>query len=277
MKIAIHQMCSGTNVIDNANIIAKNIEKAAKDGAKMYFAPEMSGLIDLNRERAAASIGAEEDTIVLSAASEACRKTGIWAHLGSLPIRADKSNPLICNRSFVIDVSGHVRARYDKMHLFDVDLPTGEKWRESAAYAPGEETILVDSPLGLMGLSICYDLRFPKLFNTLRDAGARILAVPAAFTVPTGAAHWHILLRARAIENAAFVIAAAQTGQHADGRQTFGHSLVVDPWGEIVLDMGTEEGLGFADLNLARIDEVRAQIPVHTNQRPIPAPRHLND
>jgi deaminated glutathione amidase len=275
MKIAVHQMCSGIDAAQNAKTIVQNIARAAKEGAAQYFAPEMSGLIDRERERAAKSIGSEEDNIVLSATKQACRESKIWAHLGSLPIRADKS-ALISNRTFVIDALGQVRARYDKMHLFDVDLSTGEKWRESAAYAPGGKTVLVDSPLGVMGLAICYDLRFPKLFNIMRDAGAGVFAIPAAFTVPTGAAHWHILLRARAIENAVFVIAAAQTGQHADGRETYGHSLVVDPWGEIVLDMGIEEGLGFADIDLARIDEVRAQIPVHQNQRPIPAPKPLD-
>jgi predicted amidohydrolase len=239
----------------------------------MYFAPEMSGLIDRDRERAAVSIGTEARSIVLARAQSICKQVGIWAHLGSLPIKPDGTASLTRNRSFVIDANGVIRARYDKIHLFDVDLPTGESWRESRAYEPGTEALVAASPIGALGMSICYDLRFPKLFNDLRDAGASVFAVPAAFTVPTGAAHWHVLLRARAIENAAYVIAAAQTGHHADGRQTYGHSLVVDPWGAVILDMGDDEGLGFAEIDVSRIAEVRSQIPVHLNQRQIPTPR----
>jgi deaminated glutathione amidase len=270
-------MFSGIDLVENAVTIGQNIQTAAKEGAKMYFAPEMSGLIDRDRERAAASIGTEAQNIVLSRAQHMCKQAGIWAHLGSLPIKPDGAASLIRNRSFVIDAHGTIRARYDKIHLFDVDLPTGETWRESRAYQPGTEALVVGSPIGALGMAICYDLRFPKLFNALRDAGANIFPIPAAFTVPTGAAHWHILLRARAIENAAFVIAAAQTGEHADGRKTFGHSLVVDPWGAIILDMGQNEGLGFVDIDLSRVSEVRAQIPVHLNQRPIPVPLMVPD
>ncbi len=165
-----------------------------------------------------------------------------------------------------------IRARYDKMHLFDVDLATGESWRESSAYRAGDRPVVADTPLGKMGLTICYDIRFPDLYSMLSQSGATIFAVPAAFTVPTGKAHWHVLLRARAIESAAFVIAAAQTGKHEDGRETYGHSLVIDPWGEVLLDMGSEPGLGFAELDLDRVTEVRAQIPVHLNRRDIPPP-----
>jgi deaminated glutathione amidase len=155
------------------------------------------------------------------------------------------------------------------MHLFDVDLATGESWRESAAYLGGDSPVALQTPLGLMGLSICYDLRFPDLYSAYAKAGVDVLAVPAAFTVPTGRAHWHIMLRARAIEAEAFVIAAAQCGKHEDGRETFGHSLVIDPWGDILLDMGTKEGLGFAEIDMSRIGEVRAQIPVRANRRAI--------
>uniref|UniRef100_UPI0025E77557 nitrilase-related carbon-nitrogen hydrolase n=1 Tax=uncultured Sphingomonas sp. TaxID=158754 RepID=UPI0025E77557 len=162
-----------------------------------------------------------------------------------------------------------IRARYDKMHLFDVDLPTGESWRESAAYAAGEQAVVVGSPVGRLGVTICYDIRFPDLFRALSDAGARVLSVPAAFTRPTGAAHWHVLLRARAIEAGAFVIAAAQTGVHQDGRETFGHSLVVDPWGEILLDMGDQPGIGYVDLDLAAVDRVQARVPALRHRRAI--------
>jgi len=170
----------------------------------------------------------------------------------------------------VIDGQGAIQARYDKMHLFDVDLATGESWRESAVYAPGEHAALAGTPWGGIGLSVCYDLRFAALYRALSDGGATILTVPAAFTVPTGKAHWHLLLRARAVESACFVIAAAQYGSHEDGRETYGHSLVVDPWGEVLLDMGEGAGLGFADLDPARIEDVRARVPVLRHRRPIP-------
>jgi deaminated glutathione amidase len=269
-------MCSGTDIHENADEIAKNISDAASQGAKMYFAPEMSGLIDRDRSRAASSIGVEQDCDVLKAAQNACKTAEIWAHLGSIPIKECSTDNLIRNRTFVIDAQGEIRARYDKIHLFDVDLASGESWRESTAYRAGDEAVVVDTPIGLMGLSICYDLRFPQLYGRLRDSGATLFAVPAAFTVPTGEAHWHILLRARAIENACYVIAAAQTGHHADGRQTYGHSLVIDPWGEVVLDMGSETGLSFAELDLTRIEKIRNQIPVHLNQRAIPEPIHYS-
>jgi deaminated glutathione amidase len=276
LKIAIHQMCSGIDAQNNAREIAKNISDAAAQGAVMYFAPEMSGLIDRDRGRAAASIGIESESLALTAAQRACKEAKIWAHLGSLPIKDGATDALIRNRSFIIDDEGVIRARYDKIHLFDVDLSNGESWRESNAYAAGTDSAIVDTPIGVMGLSICYDLRFPKLYNGLRDSGATIFAVPAAFTVPTGDAHWHILLRARAIENACFVVAAAQFGQHADGRQTYGHSLVIDPWGKVVLDMDCDTALGFAELDLSQVATARAQVPVHLNQRPIPDPIHYS-
>ena len=180
-------------------------------------------------------------------------------------------NGKVANRGFVIDREGQIRARYDKMHLFDVDLPTGESWRESAVYSAGDGVTLVNgTPVGKLGLTICYDLRFPMLFARLAEGGADVISVPAAFTVPTGQAHWHVLLRARAIEAGLFVVAAAQAGRHADGRQTFGHSLVVDPWGEVLLDMGEGTGVGFADIALSRISEMRARIPALNHRRPIP-------
>ncbi|PXA90237.1 nitrilase, partial [Nostoc sp. 3335mG] len=169
-----------------------------------------------------------------------------------------------------VDAAGAVRATYDKLHLFDVTLPTGESWRESASYAPGDRACVVATPAGRVGLAICYDMRFSDLFRAMSDAGATMLSVPAAFTVPTGAAHWHVLLRARAIEAGAFVVAAAQTGQHDDGRTTYGHSLVVDPWGKVLLDMGEAAGLDFVDIDPAQVDAVRARIPVLEHRRAIP-------
>jgi predicted amidohydrolase len=234
----------------------------------MVFTPEMSGLLDRDKDRAAGSLTREEDDRVLASVREAAAKHGIGVHLGSLAVL--RGDGKLANRGFVIDDQGAIRARYDKMHLFDVDLPSGESWRESASYSAGERAVTVETPLGVLGLAICDDLRFPDLFRTLSDAGATILAVPAAFTRPTGAAHWHVLLRARAIEAAAFVIAAAQTGVHEDGRATYGHSLAIDPWGEVLLDMGESAGLGFAVIDPARVAAARERVPVLRHRRAIP-------
>jgi predicted amidohydrolase len=270
VKIAVHQMCSGIDFKQNTAKIEQAIAAAAKSGANFYFAPEMSGLLDRDRNRARSQIVDEPMNITVNAAILSARKYAIWVHLGSVPVRHERDSAKYANRSLLIDPDGTVRARYDKIHLFDVDLGTGESWRESSAYVPGEQAVVADTSIGQIGMSICYDLRFPELFGRLAGAGATLFAIPAAFTVPTGQAHWHTLVRARAIENAAFVVAAAQSGVHADGRETYGHSLVVDPWGEILLDMGQGEGLGYAELDLSRVDAVRRQIPVHANRRDIP-------
>jgi predicted amidohydrolase len=268
MKAALLQMTSGIDPAGNGATLVSAIADAAEGGAAMLFTPEMSGLIDRDRVRAAGNIVAEADDPVLAAVRAAAAKHRIWVHLGSLALTRDDGR--YANRGFVIDDQGEIRARYDKLHLFDVDLPTGESWRESAAYGPGERAVLVDTPLGALGLAICYDLRFPDLFRALSDAGATLLAVPAAFTRPTGVAHWHVLLRARAIEAGAFVVAAAQTGEHQDGRATYGHSLAIDPWGEVLLDQGEAPGLGFFDVDPARTQATRARIPVLSHRRPIP-------
>ena len=268
MKLALLQMTSGIDPAANAATLTRAIHDAAAVGAAMLFTPEMSGLLDRDRNRAAASIVREEDEPVLAAVQAAAREAGIWVHLGSLALLGNDGR--YANRGFVIDDTGAIRARYDKLHLFDVDLPTGESWRESAAYAAGEAATVVQTPVGMLGLSICYDLRFAALYAALSDAGATMLAIPAAFTRPTGTAHWHVLMRARAIEAAAFVVAAAQTGDHAEGRATYGHSLVVDPWGEILLDMGQDDGLGFVEIDPARVADVRARIPVIEHRRAIP-------
>ena len=269
MKFAVLQMTGGIDPAGNAATIVRAIGDARAGGAAMLFTPEVSGLVDRDRERAAANIHPERDDPVLAAVQAAAAEHGVWVHLGSLVIRRDDGK--LANRGFVIDDTGAIRARYDKLHLFDVDLPTGESWRESASFAAGDSAVVVDTPVGALGLSICYDLRFPDLYRALTDDGATILAVPAAFTRPTGAAHWHILLRARAIEGATFVVAAAHTGVHADGRATYGHSLVVDPWGEILLDMGETRDLGFVELDSARQADVRARIPALRHRRPIPS------
>jgi len=271
-RIALLQAQTGIDPVRNAADLVAAIEAARGGGAAMLFTPEMSNLLDSNRERAAASLRSEEEDPVLAAVRQAATKAGIWVHLGSIAVR--RADGRLANRAFVIDAGGSIRARYDKLHLFDVDLPTGESWRESAAYAPGEGAVIVrGTPVGALGLSICYDLRFPALFAALAEAGAEVIAVPAAFTVPTGKAHWHVLLRARAIEAGLFVVAAAQAGSHDDGRQTFGHSLLVDPWGEVLLDMGEAPALAFAELEPARIGEVRSRVPALSHRRDIPAVR----
>ena len=267
-RIGVLQMTSGIDPAVNAATLVDAIGEAGAAGAAMLFTPEMSGLIDRDRTRGAASIVTEDADPVLAAVRAAAANAGIWVHLGSLAVR--RPDGKFANRGFVIDPAGAIRARYDKLHLFDVDLPTGESWRESAAYVGGETAIVVDTPAGRLGASICYDLRFADLYRALSNAGATMLSVPAAFTRPTGAAHWHVLLRARAIEASAFVVAAAQTGVHQDGRETYGHSLVVDPWGEVILDMGEAAGLGFAEIDLERVEQVRARIPAIAHRREIP-------
>lgn len=273
MKIAVLQMTSGIDPAVNAKTISAAVAEAADAGAVMLFTPEMSGVLDRDRVRATGSIVAEAQDVTLAVAREAAQSHGLWIHLGSLAVRREDGK--LANRGFVIDDRGAIRAAYDKLHLFDVDLASGESWRESAAYTGGDRAIVAETPIGPIGLSICYDLRFPDLYRALSDAGATTLSVPAAFTRPTGVAHWHLLLRARAIESAAFVIAAAQAGTHEDGRETYGHSLVIDPWGDVLLDMKDEAGLGFAEIDLARVAEVRSRIPVLAHRRPIPPVEHL--
>ena len=270
-KIAVLQMCSGIDPRENLDIIEDAARRAAKAGAEVLFTPEMSVLLDRDRRRAASWINADgageaEDLLHVIAV-----KSFIDIAVGSMPAIA--ANGKWANRSFYFSrENGRRTVTYDKIHMFDVELATGESWRESAAYEPGREVVTVDhTPLGRLGLTVCYDLRFPALFEELGNRRCDAIAVPAAFTRPTGAAHWHVMLRARAIEAQAFVIAAAQCGTHEDGRSTYGHSLVVDPWGEMLLDMGGEKpGLAFCEIDLARIAEVRAQVPALANRREIP-------
>lgn len=269
MRIALYQARTGIDPAANASALAEAVTAAGAGGAAMLFTPEMSGLLDRDRDRARSRLTDEVRDPVLAAVRVAAAEAGIWVHLGSLALAGEREDGRLVNRGLVIDDRGAVRARYDKIHLFDVDLSGGESWRESASYASGSRAVAVETPAGRVGLSICYDLRFPDLYRALSDAGATLLSVPAAFTVPTGTAHWHVLLRARAIEAGAFVVAAAQAGRHEDGRATYGHSLVVDPWGEVLLDMEDEQGIGFADLALDRVEEVRARLPALAHRRTI--------
>lgn len=268
-RIALFQSTTGIDPADNAAKLVQAVEEVANGGAEILFTPEMSGLLDRDSARAAGNLNAEDQDQVLAAAREAAARHRIWLHIGSLAVLVGDGK--VANRSFVIDREGEIRATYDKLHLFDVDLPTGESWRESNTYSAGSGVVLINgTPVGKLGLTICYDLRFPGLFARLAESDADVIAVPAAFTVPTGKAHWHVLLRARAIEAGLFVVAAAQVGHHEDGRNTFGHSLVVDPWGDVLLDMGDQPGVGFADVDLSRISDVRSRIPALNHRRPIP-------
>jgi predicted amidohydrolase len=268
-RISLFQSTTGIDPETNARALMGAIEQAAAGGAEMLFTPEMSGLLDRDAARAAKVLRPQEEDRVLAAAREAAARHRIWLHIGSLAVLVGDGK--VANRAFVIDREGQIRATYDKIHLFDVDLPTGESWRESNVYAPGNGVVVVSgTPVGKLGLTICYDLRFPGLFARLAESDADVIAVPAAFTVPTGMAHWHVLLRARAIEAGLFVVAAAQVGHHEDGRNTYGHSLVIDPWGEVMLDMGQEKGVRFAEIDLKRISDVRSRIPALNHRRPIP-------
>ena len=267
-RIAIFQSRTGIDPAANARSLVGAIDEATAGGAKMLFTPEMSGLLDRDTGRARGNVRSADEDPVLAACREAAARNGIWLHLGSLAVAAEDGK--LANRGFVIDSAGEVRAIYDKIHLFDVDLPTGESWRESNVYSGGSEAVVIDgTPVGRLGVTICYDLRFPALFQSLTDAGAEVVSVPAAFTVPTGKAHWEILLRARAIEAGVFVVAAAQCGRHEDGRETYGHSLLVGPWGEIMVDMGEQVGLAFGDIDLAKVREVRQRVPAIDHRRPV--------
>jgi predicted amidohydrolase len=270
LRVAVYQARTGIDPAANADHLAAAVAAAGAGGAAILFTPEMSGLLDRDRERASVHYRGEADDPVLARVRQAAASAKIWVELGSLALIGEEGGRLV-NRSFLIDDQGAVRARYDKMHLFDIDLPTGESWRESASFAPGAQPVVAASPLGFIGLSVCYDLRFAALYAALSDAGATVLSVPAAFTVPTGEAHWHVLLRTRAIESACFVVAAAQSGTHEDGRATYGHSLVIDPWGRILLDMGEQApAVAFAELDMDELGTARSRLPVLTHRRPIP-------
>jgi len=273
-RIAIFQMNSGIDPAANLSAIEQAMAQAMEGGADVLFTPEMSILLDSNRKRAAATMQDPDYLQIPGTLSDLARKAGVDLALGSMPVPL--SNGKSANRSFYFSSQGSAPTIYDKLHMFDVDLSTGESWRESSAYNAGDAVaVRADTPLGRLGLTICYDVRFPGLFDALGRQKCDTISVPAAFTRPTGAAHWHVMLRARAIEASAFVVAAAQTGEHEDGRATYGHSLVIDPWGEVLLDMGdaphaNAPGVGFCDIDLSRIDNVRAQVPSLANRRAIP-------
>ena len=279
-RVGLVQMRSGRTPQGNIDIAAKLVADAKQRGADYVLTPEMTNIMETGRERFFASIVAEEQDASLMTFRELARKLGIYVHVGSLAIKVSPDKA--ANRSFLIDRHGEVIARYDKIHMFDVDLASGESYRESRNYRPGELAVLADLPWGRLGLTICYDLRFPALYRALAEAGASFLSIPSAFTKQTGEAHWHVLLRARAIENGCFVFAAAQGGTHENGRETFGHSLVVDPWGRVIAEGGTELEVVIADIDPAEVAAARARIPSLQHGRrfeivePLAEPAHLH-
>jgi predicted amidohydrolase len=267
LKAAVVQMRSGTGMAANRDDFVRLVEEAAGAGAHYVQTPEMTGLIQKSRKDLMAEIFPQEDDPIIEAASDLAARHGIWLHVGSTPIAVGGGK--VANRAFLFGPDGVKRVSYDKIHMFDVDLDNGESWRESSVYQPGERTVVADTGEMKLGLAICYDVRFPDIFRGQALAGAEVLTVPAAFTRQTGEAHWHILLRARAIENGAFVIAAAQGGAHQDGRETYGHSMIVDPWGRIVAEIDNDEpGVAVAEIDLDAVAQARAKIPNLKNIRP---------
>jgi len=279
-KAAMIQMRSGLSPGANIEAAVRMIGEAKAAGADYVLTPEMTNILAARREQLFAAVVEEEVDASLATLRELAGKLGIYVHIGSLAIKL--SHDRAVNRSFLIDPKGEIAARYDKIHMFDVDLADGESYRESRNYRPGELAVLADLPWGRLGLTVCYDLRFPALYRALAEAGATMLAIPSAFTKQTVEAHWHVLVRTRAIENGCFVFAAAQGGKHENGRETFGHSLIVDPWGRIIAEGGTEPGVVMAEINPAEVANARARIPSLQHGRrfeivePMAEPTHLH-
>ena len=258
-KAAMIQMRSGLNPAANVDAAVGLIEQAKADGADYVQTPEMTNILAANRAQLLATVVQEKDDASLAAFRDMARKHALHVHVGSLAVK--HTDDRASNRAFLIDPKGEIVARYDKIHMFDVDLGNGESYRESNNYAPGESAVLADLPWGRLGVTICYDVRFPALYRALAEAGATMLTVPSAFTKVSGEAHWHILNRARAIENGCFVMAAAQGGKHENNRETFGHSLIVDPWGRVLAEGGTEPGVIIAEIDPSEVAKARGRIP----------------
>jgi len=279
-KAAMIQMRSGLTPGGNIDEAARMIGEAKAAGADYVLTPEMTNILAAKREQLFAAVVEEEVDASLATFRELARKLGIYVHIGSLAIKISPDRA--ANRSFLIDPKGYIAARYDKIHMFDVDLAGGESYRESRNYRPGELAVLADLPWGRLGLTVCYDLRFPALYRALAEGGATMLAIPSAFTKQTGEAHWHVLMRARAVENGCFVFAAAQGGRHENGRDTYGHSLIVDPWGRILAEGGSEPAVIMAEIDPAEVASARARIPSLQHGRrfeivePMAEPAHLH-
>ncbi len=278
-RVGLIQMRAGRSPQANVDAAAKLIGEAKTAGADYVQTPEMTNIMEVGREKLFGAIVAEELDTSLATFRELARKLSIYVHVGSLAVKVSPDKA--ANRGFLIDPQGEIAARYDKIHMFDVDLANGESYRESRSYRAGELAVVADLPWGRLGVTVCYDLRFPALYRALAEAGSSFLAIPSAFTQQTGEAHWHVLNRARAVENGCYVFAAAQGGKHENGRETFGHSLVVDPWGRIVAEGGVEPGVVIADIDPAEVAAARSRIPSLQHGRrfeviePLAEPTHL--
>ncbi len=271
-KVALVQMNSGREVGPNIEAASRLVREARGAGAELIVTPENTTMIEPKRALILEKARTEAEHPAIPAFRSLAAETGAWLLIGSMTIKLEER--ACANRSFLFSPAGEIVARYDKIHMFDVDLANGESYRESATFRPGSRAVVADLPFGRLGLSICYDLRFASLYRTLAQAGASFLAVPAAFTVPTGRAHWHVLMRARAIETGCYVFAPAQCGEHADGRRTYGHSLVVSPWGEIIAEGGEEPGVILAEIDPAKVEEARRMVPALQHDRDFTKPAH---
>lgn len=258
------QMRSGRDMLKNRDAAVALVREAAAQGAHFVQTPEMTSLVVRERAELFDKVGPQAQDATLASLREVARERGVHVHLGSIAV---KDGDKIANRGFLIDAQGHIVASYDKIHLYDVDLPNGESWRESATYTGGHKAVVAETPWGFLGMTICYDVRFAALYRALAENGAAFLSAPAAFTRQTGEAHWHVLHRARAIETGSFMISAAQGGLHEDGRETFGHSLIVDPWGRVLAEGGTEPGVVMAEIDVGLVAEARGRIPTLKNAR----------
>ena len=269
-KAAAVQMRTGIHVGRNVDDATRMIREAAAAGANYVLTPEMTTVLDRDRERLIAAISPEDSDPSLKRFQALAKELGIYLHIGSMAIKIAGGRAAedgVANRSFLIGPDGQVVSRYDKIHMFDVDLAGGESYRESRLYQPGSTAAVADLPWTRLGLTVCYDVRFPHLYRALAKAGATVIAIPAAFTRTTGEAHWHILIRARAIETGAFIVAAAQAGSHEDGRETYGHSMIVDPWGKILAEAEREPGIIVAEIDPEQSALVRGLLPSLANDR----------
>jgi predicted amidohydrolase len=279
-RVGLIQMRSGRTPAANVDAAVALIAEAKAAGADYVQTPEMTNILEARRDALMAAILPEREDPSLAAFREVARAHRLWLHIGSLALKVSPDRA--ANRGFLIDPHGEITARYDKIHMFDVDLPNGESYRESRSYAPGEHAVVANLPWGRLGVTICYDLRFPSLYRALAEAGSAFLAIPSSFTKQTGEAHWHVLNRARAIENGAYVFAAAQGGRHENGRDTFGHSLVIDPWGRILAEGDTEPGVVMCEIDPAAVGTARSRIASLQHGRrfeiiePLAEPTHLH-
>ncbi|MCA0870397.1 carbon-nitrogen hydrolase family protein [Seohaeicola saemankumensis] len=276
MKTALIQLCSGDDPQENMSQTQWFVAEAAAEGAEFVLTPEVTNCVSGSRTRQQEVLRHEHDDPTLAALRQQSEELGIWVLIGSLALKTDDPDGRFANRSFLISPQGRIVARYDKIHMFDVQVTAEETYRESAGYRPGDRAVVAETPFGPVGLSVCYDLRFPHLYQALALAGARVLTIPAAFSPVTGAAHWEPILRARAIETGCFVLAPAQTGTHpttrGKQRRTYGHSMAVSPWGEVLVDGGAKPGIHVFDMDAASVDDARRKVPSLNHIRPFEGP-----